>query len=137
VRGEKKKKEKGKKNLNHQQLMRASKNYRAPAIWSDHFRSTRAIRGNWILKTSFIVDQLLWFQVFKTGAWFPAGSGHLSEWAPDSGLGDCRVIYGGTLQLQRGHVVLQSFDTNWVSKNSIQFWQCLLGINVSSHMLKG
>lgn len=36
-----------------------SKNYRAPAIWSDHFRSAWAIGGNWIFKTSFIVNQLL------------------------------------------------------------------------------
>lgn len=42
-----------------------SKNYRAPAIWSDHFRSAWAKGGNWILKTSFIVDQLLCFKYLK------------------------------------------------------------------------
>lgn len=42
-----------------------SKNYRTPAIWSDHFRSAQAIGGNWILKTSFIVDQLLCFKYLR------------------------------------------------------------------------
>ena len=31
-------------------------------------------------------------QAFKGGVWFLAGSGHLSEGAPDSGLGDCGIV---------------------------------------------
>lgn len=54
-------------------------------------------------------------QAFKGGVWFPAGSGHLSEGATDSGLGDAEVFC--SLQLRRGREIFQSLDPNCISSN--------------------
>ena len=71
-----------------------SKNYRAPAIWSDHCRSAWAMGGNWILKTSFIVDQLLCFKYLREESDFLLSEGTL-------------VCYAfGPLQLGWGCVIL-------------------------------
>lgn len=62
------------------------KNYRAPAIWSDHFRSAWAMGGNWIVKTSFIVDQLFCFKCLREDSDFLKAldiclKEHLSLWS--------------------------------------------------------
>lgn len=74
-------------------------------------------------------------QAFKGGVWFPAGSGHLSEGAPDSGLGD-----GGIVSL-RSSAPCSLEETMWSSSPRIptaypviQFRHYLAGVSVRSQL---